>query len=254
MAPQDFDELEALLDDMRTRNEGVPQWEFCEGFMAALICCRRLIMPSEYFPVLLGDGDADLSGVFADAEQTNRFMALWMQRWNEVAAALNNEEVEALDDPACYHPEVLDVRGAVAALPEAEQAKIEGEPLPSFAQIWAMGFMEAVQSWPDEWRAPRGDKESAEWLDEALQAISSLMEDDQGTPEISPLSDDTPPSLSTQRLEDFGAAIWAVYELRELWRSVGPRVATVRKETSLGRNDLCHCGSGKKYKKCHGAN
>jgi preprotein translocase subunit SecA len=20
-----------------------------------------------------------------------------------------------------------------------------------------------------------------------------------------------------------------------------------------GRNDLCHCGSGKKYKKCHGA-
>jgi preprotein translocase subunit SecA len=27
-----------------------------------------------------------------------------------------------------------------------------------------------------------------------------------------------------------------------------------RDEPKLGRNDPCHCGSGKKYKKCHGAN
>jgi preprotein translocase subunit SecA len=26
-----------------------------------------------------------------------------------------------------------------------------------------------------------------------------------------------------------------------------------REEPKLGRNDPCHCGSGKKYKKCHGA-
>ena len=38
--------------------------------------------------------------------------------------------------------------------------------------------------------------------------------------------------------------------------AAGP-VATkqlVRDETKVGRNDLCPCGSGKKYKKCHGAN
>jgi len=28
----------------------------------------------------------------------------------------------------------------------------------------------------------------------------------------------------------------------------------VREEPKVGRNDLCPCGSGKKYKKCHGAN
>jgi preprotein translocase subunit SecA len=27
----------------------------------------------------------------------------------------------------------------------------------------------------------------------------------------------------------------------------------VRKEKKVGRNDPCPCGSGKKYKKCHGA-
>jgi tetratricopeptide (TPR) repeat protein len=33
-----------------------------------------------------------------------------------------------------------------------------------------------------------------------------------------------------------------------------PPQETVRRvEPKLGRNDLCHCGSGKKYKKCHGA-
>lgn len=32
------------------------------------------------------------------------------------------------------------------------------------------------------------------------------------------------------------------------------KVQTVRREEpKVGRNDPCHCGSGKKYKKCHGA-
>jgi preprotein translocase subunit SecA len=32
-------------------------------------------------------------------------------------------------------------------------------------------------------------------------------------------------------------------------------VKTVRRdEPKVGRNDPCPCGSGKKYKKCHGAN
>jgi uncharacterized protein len=26
-----------------------------------------------------------------------------------------------------------------------------------------------------------------------------------------------------------------------------------RDEPKIGRNDPCHCGSGKKFKKCHGA-
>jgi preprotein translocase subunit SecA len=33
-----------------------------------------------------------------------------------------------------------------------------------------------------------------------------------------------------------------------------PVTQVVRGEAKIGRNDPCHCGSGKKYKKCHGAN
>ena len=40
-----FDEIDAILDELRTRYDETPQWEFCEGFLAALICCRRPIGP-----------------------------------------------------------------------------------------------------------------------------------------------------------------------------------------------------------------
>jgi uncharacterized protein YecA (UPF0149 family) len=33
----------------------------------------------------------------------------------------------------------------------------------------------------------------------------------------------------------------------------GPAKPYVREEPKLGRNDPCFCGSGRKYKKCHGA-
>ena len=32
-----------------------------------------------------------------------------------------------------------------------------------------------------------------------------------------------------------------------------PQEPIRRAEPKIGRNDPCHCGSGKKFKKCHGA-
>ena len=59
-------------------------------------------------------------------------------------------------------------------------------------------------------------------------------------------------TTSQERLEVFGEAIWGVYDLRQLWKSLGPRQETIVKGEQPGRNDPCPCGSGKKYKKCHG--
>ena len=256
MEVEAFDELDAILDDLRSRYDETPQWEFCEGFMAAVICSRRPIAQDEYLSVLLGtaaEGEVadDESGSFASDAQQGRFLTLWNQRWSEVETALG-AEVDSLEDDACYHPEVMDIRGVVADMPPEEQAAFKGEDLPAFAQVWALGFMFAVESWPDEWMAPR-DKDAAKWLDGALQAVVAMTEDDSAAPEISPLSEEGTPSTSIARLNAFGEAIWAVYDLRELWKTLGPRVETVRKEITQGRNELCACGSGRKYKKCHGA-
>lgn len=243
LGPDDFDALDHALDVMREQDDETPQWEFCEGFMAALVCSRRPIEPAEYWPVLLGEGFAPM--------QQMEFVWRWKKRWREIETGLD-ADVQSLDDERTWQPEVLDTRGAIAALPEEERADMAGEAIPSFAQVWALGFMYAVENWPEEWAAPR-DKEAAQMLDEALEAIVALTEDDTGKPALSMYSDDGPPSVSQKRIDEFGAAIWAVYDLRQLWKSMGPRVETVRKEATPGRNDPCPCGSGKKYKKCHGA-
>ena len=260
MEMQAFDELDAILDDLRLRYDETPQWEFCEGFLAAVICMRKPVAEDEVLAALLGlsmpgeAADAE-SGSFADAAQKERFLKLWNQRWHEVATALDSE-VNSLEDDHCYHPEVMDIRGAVAEMPPDEQVKFKGdindELLPAFAQVWALGFMFVVEYWPEEWAAPR-DKDAAKWLNSGLEAIVAMTEDDTAKPEVSPLNEEGALSTSIARLNAFGEAIWAVYDLRELWKTIGPRVETVRAVATPGRNDLCDCGSGKKYKKCHGA-
>ena len=251
--------LEDILEDLRQRSDEVPQWEFCDGFLTALVCSRRAISAGEYLPMLLGgepvevaDGEAlPLLPMFADAAQQAQFLQLWQLRWNQVELALDTP-VERLDDERTFEPEVLDMRGAIASLPDEERAEMSGEDIPSFAQVWALGFMFAVENWPQDWEMPR-DKEVAGWLDSALECIVALTEDDTGKPEVSMYSDDGAPTTSTARVDAFGAAIWAVYDLRQLWKSLGPRVESLRKAPEPGRNDPCTCGSGKKYKKCCGA-
>ena len=260
LSPEDLEALDDILDDVRGRLDETPQWEFCDGFLTALVCSRRAIPPVEYLPMLLGDGEVveltdgealPLLSMFVDAEQQARFLALWQRRFNEVVLALDTP-VEALDDARTLEPEVMDVRGALLALPETERPTIEDGEVPSFAQVWALGFMFAVENWPEDWAPPR-EREHAQWLDDALDSIVALTEDDTGKLAVNMYTEDGPPSVSENRVELFGEAIWAVYDLRQLWKSLGPRVETLRKAPEPGRNDPCWCGSGKKFKKCHGA-
>jgi len=250
LSAADFDALDTVLDDLRSRFDETPQWEFCEGFMAALVCCRREIPATEYFSVLLDLEDDSDTPLFADDAQFQRFFALWMRRFNEVKAALD-VDVQALDDERAYQPEVMDLRGAIAALPEAQRAEMGDAPITSFGQIWAIGFMYAVENWLDDWAPPR-DKEAAKVLDAALECVVAVTEDDTGTPTVAAFEEDGVPTISEQRLNDFADAVWAIYDLRELWRNMGPRVQPVHVGNKPGRNDPCTCGSGKKFKKCCG--
>jgi uncharacterized protein len=48
--------------------------------------------------------------------------------------------------------------------------------------------------------------------------------------------------------------VTTVAELSDLTRDARYKVDTVKRETpKVGRNDPCPCGSGKKFKQCHGA-
>jgi len=245
-------EIDQILEDMRTRAEEIPQWEFADGALTALVCTRRAVPVEEYLPMLVGDGELierDADGqlpqlpAFKDRAQQDRFLELWQIRWNEVSAQLDDDT---------FQPDAMDMRGAIASLPEEERQELDGQEIPSFGQVWALGFMFVVENWADEWAAPR-DKEAARWLNDALESVVALTEDDTGTPTVCMYDENGPASTSQERVETFGEAIWAVYDLRQIWKSMGPRQATIVKGEVPGRNDPCSCGSGKKYKKCCGA-
>ncbi len=232
LSAPEFAELEAILDDLRVLRAPTPCWEFCEGFMAALICCRRQIAPADYLPVLLGREMAGglVEALFSKAAHHQRFMALWTRRWDLVRQALDTRVV-ALDDAAAYQPEVTDVA--------------------NFGQRWAQGFMAVVKAWPQEWVGSR-NKQAILWSTTALGVVEALTADDADPPTLHAFEGETagPPTVSARRMQAFGDAIWAVYNMRETWRTLGPRVETVHKVAGPGRNDPCACGSGKKFKKC----
>lgn len=255
-----LEELDNMLEDLRTREDEIPQWEFCDGFLAAVVCTRREIPVAEWLPMLLGDGETlevaegqplPKLDVFKDEAQQARFLELAQLRLNEIREQLD-APIKSLQDEAAFQPEIMDTRGALLLLPEAERAELADEEVPSLAQVWALGFMFVVENWAEEWAAPR-DKEAAQMLDAAMEFIVNLTEDDDGEPELNLYDEAGPASTSQDRLDAFGEAIWAVYDLRQLWRSMGPRVETIVKGDLPGRNDPCSCGSGKKFKKCCGA-
>jgi uncharacterized protein len=251
LAPQGAEPLaepEALLDALRLRLKAAPSWEFCDGFLAALVCCRRQIEPDECLPVLLCPEAAPLplAAIFEQHAEQHAFLALWTQRWSDVAQALDTP-VTALDDPRAYQPEVVDARAASTVLHQAPDPA-----LPSFGQAWARGFMAAVQAWPEEWRGPR-NQAALHWRGATLGLLQALTLADLDPPTLSAFADGAAaPTVSARRMKAFADAIWAVYSLRATWRKLGPRVQTVRGAATPGRNEPCHCGNGKKFKKCCG--
>lgn len=244
LQPEDFDAQDAVLDRLREADETVPDWEFCEGFLTALACTRRRIEPDAWWPALLGAGFRPM----AEMEFVWRALA----RLREIEAALD-APVDDLNDPRALQPATLDARGAWMALPEHERPpEVNLSQLPAYAQAWALGFLEAVDVWAEEWAPPR-DAEAAQIRADALADIERLAGPDTAAPAFSMHEEHGPPSVSEQRFDQFGAAIWGAYALRALGKSLGPRTEPLRKPAAPGRNDACPCGSGKKFKRCCGA-
>lgn len=257
LTDDDFQTLEDILDHMEERlGDLAPEWEFCDGYATAIACTRREVSPEEYMSALFGAPDEE-PAAFVDADERARFLSLWQRRAAEIAASLA-APVESIEDERMLAPYVQDMRALVASLSPEDQAEWRqsaGE-IPPFGRLWAEGFFYAVDCFAEDWEPPR-DREAAEAIADALDCLRALLEDDTAPViEAEPGSlaeGETPPMMSAERLNVWGEALWAVYDLADIWHTLGPRVSPARRAVEPGRNDLCPCGSGLKYKKCHGA-
>jgi uncharacterized protein len=240
LTEDDIDRFHELLERISADDpDGLPL-ESVDGFITALVCGPRPVMPSEYLPVLFGENDP---ARFADTAEFETFLELFNRRWNQIAAALC-APVEDLADPRALMPLVMDWEAMVAELPPAERTAAAGQYIPPFASLWAAGFLIAVESWEADWALPDGSKDEA-FVDALLDPFYILTE----RPE-----DLTAKERAISREAYFAQAIWNAYDLRAFWQDrASGRTVPFRKPAEPGRNDPCPCGSGKKFKKCCGA-
>lgn len=263
--------LEALelvlmeLSENEQRGDAIPQWEFCEGFMTAMLCMRRPVDDGEWLPLLLGQtaGGPPIA-LFDSPGQQTRFMMHWLARQTQLRHMLDAYLDDFNQDMPLLVPAMVDWLGLTLAV-QSGKIDLDGDgdgatspdasgpedvsELPAYGQAWAAGFMQAVALWADDWKAPRDPELAASWHD-ALDCVNTLTRPDTGRPSLNLVHEEAPPSLSEQRFNDVGEALFAVHDLYAMAKSLGPRTPPVLRGPKTGRNDPCPCGSGKKYKHC----
>ena len=244
----DIQALEQLCERM-VGFEADVSVEWLDGYLTALLASRRIILPTEWLPAMFGDA---FERAFADPTDVEQAMAALMGRWNVLASQL--DVASLLDDP-----EHMRLSPLMWAYDDAARAEVvdsghltaeEAVDLLQTGAMWAEGFSDAVEAFAADWPEPDVDTEDGRWYDDCLTRVLALMLPQADLAEH--LAEHYPgESLERDQLVD--EACYGVQDLRIYWMDHGPKPATRRVEATPGRNDACPCGSGKKYKKCHGA-
>ncbi len=224
--------------------------EWVDGFLTALMAGRRLVPPSEWLPSLFGD---DFSRAFADPADIEQAMAALIARWNTLSNQLDPESLLEAPDDMRLGPLMItfddEARREVVAA--GHMSAEEAEDQLQTGSLWADGFATAVDSFADDWPAPDLSSEEGRWYADCLQRVQALS---LPAAELAAHIASNYPGDTMTRDQLVDDACFGVQDLRVYWLDHGPKPATRRVDAAPGRNDPCHCGSGKKFKKCHGAN
>jgi len=224
-------ELEALLG---AGSDGLVE---LDGFLHGVLCLPRMLAPSEWLEAALPES------VAATEEKANHALGLTFRYYNNIISTLQDD---------------------------APVPRLDG----SFEQAWTWlkGF---ARGFADEQNALQelGDAEARQQDRDGLMRIAPLImvfaldEEDAPSGEAGEiflqLKKNTKAMLMQQtaqeNLELVTDVVRSVYNLLEPARKKQVQKTLlddgntyVREKPKIGRNEPCHCGSGKKYKHCHG--
>jgi len=235
--PQDLNdaELDELADLLAATPEPLQPLDvpMLDGYLAGVLAQPRLVPIDEWLPPLF-DFERRALPETTDAAWLARTRALIERRRDALNAAISEDgwfdpvivDVEQLPPPSEYH---------------AVQSPVSRALLP-----WAAGFQWAQECFPD----------LEDTADDAVGAALARI-----YRHLPPQADEDKALVATldreHPLADFDAALEDLINATvELWDMTSKQrfaVATIRRESpKVGRNDPCPCGSGKKYKACHG--
>ena len=198
--------------------------EELDGFFAALIAGPEAVMPSEYYREAFG-GEISDTCEFPSLDAANEILGLMMRHWNDIARTLFSGDV--------YVPLLL----------EDKDGMVQGND-------WARGFMRGTSLRHEGWAELMNDEENGG----CLIPMMMLCHEHDPDPEM------RPGPISPEKREEvivmIAAGLLRVYryfrEHREASTGNTLTSESRRNGYKVGRNDLCPCGSAKKYKRCCG--
>jgi uncharacterized protein len=221
LSDKEFDELDKFLLSDRTSDDAMTM-DTLHGFLTAIAIGPETIMPSEWLPKVWGE-DADSAPDFKNAKEAERIFELIMRFMNEIVVTF---EVA----PKEFEPLFC----------EAEH----GEETVIDAEAWCWGFWEGMElragSWEPIWESD---------LAPLMHPIYLLGADEIEEAELKEVDD---PVKGHKLALEIEANLPAIYKFWLPLRKSGLQPLQ-RDQPKVGRNDDCPCGSGKKYKKCCGA-
>lgn len=219
----EIEELDHFLT-YEVESDEVMMIDLLDGYLHAVAIGPVTLHPKQWLPRVWGMGT--FMPVMESIEHLNHVMSLVMRHYNSIITGLQGEYPELAPVWA-----IRDYRGRTYE---------DGEG-------WAYGFMEGMRLCWKEWQPMLDTPEGKQWF----RPIGLLGEDD-----FSPDQDELTktPARRARLTEQIPQAVldiylyWLPHRLaaceREIAKVLQPKV---------GRNQLCPCGSGKKFKRCCGA-
>ncbi|HEU4850577.1 MAG TPA: UPF0149 family protein [Telluria sp.] len=221
LSDKEFDDLDAfLLSD--SCPEDAMTMDMLHGYLTAIAIGPEPIMPAEWLPRVWGD-DPKQGPKFKNAKEEERILNLIMRFMNEILVTF---EVA----PKEFEPLFV-------------MHEVEGETLID-PESWCWGFCEGMELREGSWEAIFESEQTELMIPIMLLGADEIEEEDL------PLVED-PHNVHKMALE-IEANLPLIHRFWVPLRKA-PVQTLKREEPKVGRNDDCPCGSGKKYKKCCGA-
>ncbi len=204
-------------DDMDDRpyvegfDEGILCLNELDGFLTAIVSGPIMVPPSVWMQFLWGDDEP----VFDSDDDFNMFFSLLSKHMNTITVTL-------MEQPERFYP-LFECR------------EVDGKDI-FIVDEWCEGYMRAVSINEPLWLGQSIQH------DQHLEAIRGFTQatDWRGC-------DETPLDKGNERAE----VVWhAAFLIHQFWLNVRSSDLPEVKQSKVGRNDPCPCGSGKKYKKC----
>jgi uncharacterized protein len=210
--------LERMDDETADRiaaaggDEGILDMSELDGFLTAIVSGPNSIMPSRWLPVVWGAEPPK----WESPDEFEAVFALIMRHLNSNVATL-------MQAPDQFEPMF-------------NESRLEGKTY-LVVDEWCIGYMRGIALDADAWT--ESDPQVA-----ALLRPIRLWGTEEGWDQLDSMSEE-------DQARERDAIPGSVRALHQYWLSRrSPPVPARRATPKVGRNDLCPCGSGKKYKQC----